>query len=155
MLSLLSFKSLLASSLFSILNYCCGIGCSYINFWKTDVKERKAIRAECATKNSILALAIVRFTVGSPESDLLSTMPIWILFATPIPFVAAKLFFTSRKCMRKICKKRKEKKNRHFSIVASLIAASNVASLPTGLGTKGLEDVCDSQVLIDERVTVL
>ncbi|CAD5116574.1 DgyrCDS5453 [Dimorphilus gyrociliatus] len=155
MLSLLTFNSLFASSLFVILNYCFGIGCSYLNCRTIDAKGRKAIRAECTTKNSMLALAIVRFTVGSPDSDLLSTMPIWILFATPIPFAAAKLLFAGRNCLKKICKKRKEKKNRHFSIVASLIAASNVASLPTGLRTKGLEDVCDSQVLIDERVTVL
>lgn len=110
-------SSLLGIATYPCLTYCVG----YVLPWalRQQTQYTKTIATESAIPNCILALVIVQYVLDQPASDISTIAPIWVLIFSPVPFIIEYLIKQLQVVAQEKCAKRKEIKNRHFSIVAS------------------------------------
>ena len=119
--------------------------------------NRTTITTETMFCNCMVVIVSVRFSLPQPDSDLVSTLPMWIVFVQPLFFIGTILSRRASACMQENYRKRCEsqKQYRHLSIVSSLINVTNVTTLSSGLSPKSCSPADDSTTLIDQKVTVL
>ena len=143
----------IAAGLLPVLGYAVGVMIAFLS--RQDSEYLKTITTEATFSNCMLVLAMVRFTLPQPEADLVSSIPMWVIFLMPIPFVLTFLVQGTKRVLTDHCDRRREKKYRNFSIVSSLLNVTNVTTLSSSLTPKMNSPIDDSTMLIDEKVTVL
>ena len=122
---------------------------------RQSVDSHTTITTETTFFNCLVVLVSTRFSLPQPDADLVSTMPMWIVFLAPLFFIGTILFRRAFACAQISYQRRCEsqKQYRHLSIVSSLINVTNVTALSPGISPKSPVD--DSTTLIDQKVTVL
>ena len=151
--SVLSSTVMVVVTLLPVLGYLIGGFISYLSRQQTD--SIKTTATETAIFNCMLVLIMIRFSLPQPDADIASTIPMWVLFMSPVPFILAWFTQKIRRCINKQCAKRREKKYRHFSIVSSLLNVTSVTGLSTSITPKVAPPSDQCPMFIDEKVTVL
>lgn len=153
MFSLLSTVTMIVVAMLPMMGFLIGGFISYMSRQDTDFV--KTIATETTLSNCLLVLIMIRFSLPQPDADIASTIPMWVMFVSPAPFITAWFMQRFRKCIRRQCAKRREKKYRHFSIVSSLLNVTNVTTLSNSMTPKVGSPSDHCHMFIDEKVTVL
>ena len=144
-------KTLVAAALLPTIVF--GVGWMLAHFTRQDRDCIKTISTESEALNCMLVLVILRFSLPQPDADITSTVPIWITFMTPLPFVVTIILHRLKRTIGEICSRRKEK-YRTFSIASSLLNVTNVTSL-SNTTTPMVSPTQEDVMLIEEKITVL
>lgn len=153
MFDILNTSILVGAAMLPILGYCIGTFVSYLS--RQESAYVKTIATETTMSNCILVLVMCKFSLPQPDADITSTIPIWVLFMSPVPFIIVSIIRKVRHVAVRRFKKQKEKQYRHFSIVSSLLNVTNVTTLSSSMSPKLSSPTDENYILIDEKVTVL
>ena len=118
----------------------------------------KTIATETTIVNSMLALVTLRFCLSQPDADIASSIPIWVMFTSLMPFVLMLFFVKIYRYSLFKYRARKEKYYRvHVDVATHLmsetITVAKVTKCAFETSTTSPED--ETVTLIDEKITVL
>ena len=153
MFDVLNASNLLAAVFLPALGYAIGTFVSYLS--RQESGYVKTIATENTMSNCMLVLVMCKFSLPQPDADITATLPIWVLFMSPLPFIVVSIMRRIRRVAVRRLAKQKEKQHRHFSIVSSLLNVTNVTTLSSSTSPKLSSPTDDNNILIDEKVTVL